>query len=76
MSGSAAYLKTLRDTLKKEISFSDQSKKDQVDFITKIIKDITGVQTGLKNKAKAVLDRLQKQKMDSQKGAAATPSIA
>jgi len=55
MAGSTAYLRTLRDTLKKEISFADQGKnvnKDQVDFITKIMKDIAGVQTGLKAKAK------------------------
>ena len=75
MSGSTAYLKILKDTLKKEISFTDQGKKDQVDFITKIMKDITGVQTGLKGKAKLALDRLSKQKIDTQKGAAATPSL-
>jgi len=65
MQGSISYLKTLKETLKKEISFSDQGKKDQVEFITKIHKDITGVQTGLKNKAKALREQHEKQKMDT-----------
>ena len=54
MAGSTLYLKTLRDTLRKEISFADQGKngnKDQVDFIAKIMKDIAGVQAGVKAKA-------------------------
>jgi hypothetical protein len=65
LNGASKYLGSISTAFAKEIQGSDQGKsKALTEFIMKATKDITNVQTGLKEKAKLYLDDLLKQRND------------
>lgn len=65
LNGASKYLGCISTAFAKEIQGSDQGKsKALTEFIMKATKDITNVQTGLKEKAKVYLDDLLKQRND------------